>query len=285
MKKINWKTLLMDILIDIVGGMLIAVGVYNFAVNSGFPLAGISGIAVIFYHFWGIPIGTMSIILNIPIVILCYKLLGKEFLLRSLKTMIIGSVLMDYVAPLLPVYGGNLMLSCICMGALSGLGYAMIYMRNSSTGGADFVLMAVKALKPHISMGSIIIAMDFAIVLLGGVLMGGNVDSIIYGLVATYILSIMVDKVMYGIDAGKVTLIVTEHGEEMCKKIDEYSGRGSTILHGVGSYSKIDKDVIMCACNNKQMFTIRKLVKKMDPQAFIVIMESNEVVGEGFKES
>ena len=128
----------LDIVADIVGSFFIAVGVYNFAVASGFPVAGISGIAIIFYHFFGIPIGVMTAVLNIPIIIVCYKLLGKTFLLKSLKTMVISTIFMDVVAPMFPVYEGDLMLSCICMGIFSGLGYALIYLRDSSTGGADF---------------------------------------------------------------------------------------------------------------------------------------------------
>lgn len=277
------KEIGIDLLADIVGGLLIAIGVYNFAVASGFPVSGISGIAIIFYHFFEIPIGIMTVVLNIPIVILCYKLLGKVFLLKSLKTMLISTVLMDVVAPMLPVYEGDLMLSCICMGIFSGLGYALIYMRDSSTGGADFVIMAIRVLKPHLSLGKIIITLDFAIVLLSGALIGGNVDKIIYGLIATYILSVVVDKVMYGLDAGKLTLIVTEHGQEVADKIDELTQRGSTLLKGVGSYSKDEKQVVMCACNNKQMHMVQKAVKEVDRAAFLVTMESNEVRGEGFK--
>ena len=89
---------------------------------------------------------------------------------------------------------------------------------------------------------------------------------------------------MYGIDEGKMTLIVTDKGAEIAEQIDAYSGRGSTILKGIGSYSKKDKDVVMCACNNKQMYTIKKMVHTIDPKAFTIIVESNEVVGEGFKE-
>ena len=194
----------LDIVADIVGSFFIAVGVYNFAVASGFPVAGISGIAIIFYHFFGIPIGVMTAVLNIPIIIICYKLLGKTFLLKSLKTMVISTIFMDVVAPMFPVYEGDLMLSCICMGIFSGLGYALIYLRDSSTGGADFVIMAIRVLRPHLSLGKIIIVLDFAIVLTSGVLIGGNVDKIIYGLISTYILSVVVDKVMYGMDAGKL---------------------------------------------------------------------------------
>ena len=102
-------------------------------------------------------------------------------------------------------------------------------------------------------------------------------------MIIAYILTIVIDKMMYGIDAGKVTLIVTEKGLDVAKLIDEYSGRGSTLIQAKGSFSGNDKQVVMCACNNKQMYTIRKLVKEVDPLAFTVIMESNEVVGEGFK--
>lgn len=283
MKTGRAKEVGIDLLADIVGSFFIAVGVYNFAVASGFPVAGISGIAIIFYHFFQIPIGVMTVILNIPIVIVCYKLLGRTFLLKSLKTMIISTVFMDVVAPMLPVYEGDLMLSCICMGIFSGIGYALIYLRDSSTGGADFVIMAIRVLRPHLSLGKIIIALDFAIVLLSGVLIGGDVDKIIYGLISTCILSVVVDKVMYGMDAGKLTLIVTEHGQEVADRIDELTQRGSTLLQGVGSYSKEEKQVVMCACSPKQLHMIQKAVKEVDRAAFLVTMESNEVRGEGFK--
>lgn len=268
---------------DIIGGLFIAIGVYNFAVASGFPVAGVSGIAVIFYHFWEIPIGLMSNIINIPIAIMCYKLLGKTFFLKSIKTMLISNVMLDIVAPMFPIYEGELILSAICMGVFSGIGYALIYMRDTSTGGADFIVMAVRKLRPHLSLGIIIVVMDFAIVIIGGLLIQGNVDSIIYGMISTYILSVVVDKAMYGLDAGKLTLIVTDHGQEVADKIDQLTQRGSTLLKGVGSYSKKEKQVVMCACNNKQMHMVQKAVKEVDRAAFLVTMESNEVRGEGFK--
>ena len=282
MERSKGKELAIDIMIDIVGNMLVAIGVYNFAANSGFPVAGISGIALIFYHLFGLPIGVMTVVLNVPIILLCYKLLGKVFLLRSLKTMIIAWPLMDIVAPMLPVYSGDRMLSAICVGVFSGLGYALIYLRNSSTGGADFIIMSIRALKPHLSIGKIAFITDVVIVGLGGVLFG-DTDSIIYGLILTYILSTVVDKVMYGIDAGKMTLVVTDHSKEVAEKIDELTARGCTFLRGVGSYSGEEKMVVMCACSNKEMHKVQKAVKEVDNRAFLITMESNEVRGEGFK--
>ena len=174
------------------------------------------------------------------------------------------------------------MLSAICVGVFSGLGYALIYLRNSSTGGADFIIMSIRALKPHLPIGKIAFITDVVIVGLGGVLFG-DTDSIIYGLILTYILSTVVDKVMYGIDAGKMTLVVTDHSKEVAEKIDELTARGCTFLRGVGSYSGEEKMVVMCACSNKEMHKVQKAVKEVDNHAFLIMMESNEVRGEGFK--
>ncbi|BDF34943.1 membrane protein [Lachnospiraceae bacterium] len=284
MKNINWRETGIDILVDIAAGMVIAIGVYNFALNANFPVAGFSGIAIIMYHLLGLPVGLGTIILNIPVAIFCYKFLGRNFFLKSLKSMVISSVFMDYVAPLLPVYEGSRLLAALCMGVLCGIGYAMIFMRGSSTGGQDFISVAIKKVRPHMTLGIITFALDIITIILGSVLVFKDVDGFIYGVIVTYLMAIVMDRIMYGIDEGKMTFIVTEHGDDVAEQIDEYSGRGSTILKGMGSYSKEKKDVVMCACNNKQMYTIKKMVHKIDPQAFTIIMESNEVVGEGFKE-
>ena len=107
MKQIKWKELGVDILIDIVAGMIIAVGIYNFALKANFPVAGFSGIAIVMYHLFGLPVGIGTIFLNIPVSIFCYKFLGRVFFFKSLKSMVISSLLMDYVAPLFPVYEGS----------------------------------------------------------------------------------------------------------------------------------------------------------------------------------
>ena len=283
MRQRNWKEFWVDVLVDIVAGFLIAIGVYNFASAAEFPMAGLSGIALIFYYLFGTPIGIVSMLLNIPIAIFCYKILGRDFFIRSIKSIIITSFIMDEIAPLFPLYEGDRLLAAICTGVISGLGYALIYMRNSSTGGADFIMMSIKAKKPHLSLGKIVFIMD-ALIIAAGAFIYKEVDGIIYGMIVTYLLSFVVDKVMYGIDAGKLTMIVTEKGDEVAQAIDNISGRGSTLLRGVGSYSKEEKQVVMCACNNKQMYAIRQAAKQVDEKSFIVIMESNEVVGEGFKE-
>ena len=210
MDKKKVRALAIDLFADILGSFFIAIGVYNFAAASEFPVTGVSGIALVFYYYWHLPIGLMTMALNIPIILICGRILGIQFMLKSMKTMLISMFFMDVVAPLLPVYQGDLMLSCICMGLFSGVGYALIYMRNSSTGGTDFITMTVRSIKPHLSLGKIIMVLDCSVLLISGFLMGGHIDHIIYGLIGTAIISVVVDKVMYGLDAGKVTWIMKQ---------------------------------------------------------------------------
>lgn len=283
MDKKKIKNITLDLAADIIGSFLIAIGIYNFATASEFPVTGITGIAQVLYIYFGLPIGTMTTIINIPIIFACVKVLGVKFVVKSLKTLLISNFFMDVVAPLLPIYEGDLMLSSICMGLFAGLGYALIFMRDSSTGGVDFISLTIRALKPHISLGRIIVIVDCILLLVCGFLLGGNVDKIIYGLIATYIVSVVVDKVMYGLDAGKVTLIVTEKGYDVAEKIHELTERGATLLKAVGSHTKTDKQVVMCACSYKQMHMVQKAVKEVDSSAFLVMMEANQVRGEGFR--
>ena len=278
MKSINWKEIGMDILIDIAAGMVIAIGIYNFALYANFPVAGFSGMAIILYHLLGIPVGAGTIILNVPVAIFCYKFLGRTFFLKSVKSMVISSFLMDYVSPLLPVYEGDRLLAALCMGVLTGVGYALIFMRGSSTGGQDFISVAIRKVKPHMTLGVITFVLDMMTILLGSVIVFKDVDGFIYGLIVTYLMATVMDRIMYGIDEGKMTLIVTDKGKEVSGKIDEYLDRGSTIIKGTGSYTGQEKDIVMCASNNKEMYTIKRLARQVDPKSFTIIMESNEVV-------
>lgn len=277
------QNIMLDLLADIVGSFLIAIGIYNFATASEFPVTGISGIAQVLYLYFDLPIGMMTVLINIPIILVCLRVLGIKFVLKSVKTLLISGVFMDVIAPLFPIYKGDLMLSCICMGLIAGLGYALIFSRDSSTGGMDFVSLTIRALKPHISLGKVITVVDCSVLLVCGFLMGGNVDKIIYGLIGTCIVSAVVDKVMYGMDAAKITLIVTDKGYDVADKIYELTGRGATLLKGEGSYTKTDKQVVMSACSHKQMHMVQKAVKEVDSRAFLVIAEANQVRGEGFK--
>ena len=280
--KNKFHELIIQLLWELGGSVLIAIGIYNFAVQAAFPMTGFSGISIILYQLFNIPIGLSTILMNIPLAAICYKLLGRKFFISSLRCMFISSVVIDYLAPLFPVYTGSRLLAALCTGIFAGAGYALIYTRNSSTGGSDFIIMAVKALKPHLSVGKIAFCSDIGIILLGGILFK-DVDGIIYGMIVNYIIAIVADKIMYGMNSGKMTLIVTEQGQKVCQVIDDCCQRGSTILHGEGGYQGDKKLVVMCACSNKEMYAVQQAVKDADPQSFMIVLESNEVHGEGFK--
>lgn len=272
-----------ELWIDLLGGFLIGISVHVFASNASFAPGGVNGLAIIINHLYNFPIGIIALIINIPIIIVSYKYLGKIFLLRSLKTMAICTIMMDIVVPsLVPQYNGSPLLASIFTGAIGGIGYALIYMQNSSTGGSDFLILSIKKLFPHHSIGVITQFIDGFIILLG-MFVFGNIDAVLYGIISTVVCSIIVDKIMYGANAGKLILIVTNQSDEIAFQINELVQRGSTFIHATGSYSKSDIHVVMCACSRNQVYPIKKIVQDIDTNAIMIITESNEVYGQGFQ--
>ncbi|WP_333650994.1 YitT family protein [Lacrimispora sp.] len=276
------KELFADLLWDLAGAVFFNIGIYNFAVNAEFAPVGISGVALILRYLFGLPMGITSMVLNIPIILVSYRLLGRRFLLRSVKSMVIFALVLDYVVPLLPVYSGNPLYASACTGIFSGLGLTMVYLRNCSTGGTDFLVMAIRKLIPHLTIGQISLVVDAVVILAGG-LVFKNLDAVILGLLSSIVTTMAIDKIMYGLGAGKLVFVVTSKEEEVAKGIEETTGRGSTFLKGRGSYSLEEKHVVMCACNNSQVVPIRRTIHEIDPGAFLIITDSNEVYGEGFK--
>lgn len=270
-----------DLLYEIVGSFLIALAVHNFAFAAGFPMTGFSGIAIILNRFFDIPIGISTILLNIPVALLCYRLIGRSFLQKSVRCMVISSLFIDYVAPLFPFYEGSRLLAALVTGVLGGIGYAVIYTRGSSTGGADFLIMALKQIKPHLRLGTIAFLIDVGIILWGGLLFR-DFDGILYGMIVNYLFAVMVDKVFYGLNAGKLAFIVTGHGKDVCNIIEECSSRGSTILKSQGGYRLENKQTVMVVSTSKQMYRILQEVRAYDPDAFIILLEAHEIHGRGF---
>lgn len=275
------KELATDLLCDIVGSILYSIGIYTFAKNADFAPGGISGLALIINHLWDLPIGIMTLVLNIPFVLFSYKVLGRSFLLKTAKTMVICTFFLDVVFPHIPVYSGNPLLSAIYSGAFWGAGLAVIYMRGSSSGGTDFLTLSIKTLHPHLSIGLVTMVIDLFVIALGWPVFG-NVDSVLYGLAATFITSITIDKLMYGMGAGKMVIIVTNHGDSVAAHISKVCGRGSTAIRAQGSYTKEDKDVLLCACSRSEAYKVRSAAHEIEPESFVMIMETSEVFGEGF---
>lgn len=280
MKKI--QTLCSNIVVEVAGSFLMAVGLTNFAMAARLPLVGFSGIAFLINYVTGIPTGWAIIGLNIPVAAHCWRVLGRGFFVRSMRCMLISSFMIDYLAPLLPVYQGDRLLAALATGVIAGLGFALIYTRNSSTGGMDFITMSIKAKCPHFPLGKINLTFDILIISAGSIIFQ-DADGMIYGLIVSWLLSVVVDKVIFGINSGKMALIITEHGDTICQVIEDTCHRGSTILPGWGGYQKTEKQIVMSVCSSKQMVELQQAVSLADPSSFTIILDSSEVHGDGFR--
>lgn len=284
------KIFAVDTIYDILGSILYAVGYYTFASNADFAPGGVGGIAIIINHYipWA-PLFLLQNLINIPIAIICFKLLGKRFFIKSVKTMLFMWIFGDFIAPLFPQYPGigvelteaNRLMAAIFAGILTGAGLALIYMRGSSTGGSDFVIMSIRKKKPHMSVGSITLVIDGAIILVGGIVFK-NINAVLYGIIMTILSSLVIDKLMYGSGAQKMLLIISDKTDEIKDEIFKVTERGVTFLKAVGAYTGQDKHIIMCVCSKTEVYPTRDIVRKTDPDAMVMLSTVDEAYGLGF---
>ncbi len=281
-RKSKFKEIAMDLLFDIVGGILYAAGIYSFASQAEFAPGGISGLAIIINHFTNLPIGTCTLVLNIPIIIVCLKTLGKTFFFKSLKTMVISTIIIDFVFPLLPVYSGDPIMAALFAGALSGAGLALVYWRGSSTGGTDFLIMSLRKKFPHLSIGTISIFIDGAVIMLGGIVFG-RIDAVLQGIVMTAVSTTVIDKITAGFMTGQVTFIVTNKATEISDEIMHSIGRGVTSIKATGMFSGSDRNILMCACSRAEACHIRAIANSMDKSALVLLCPYDTAYGLGFQ--
>ena len=160
---IRWRTLALDLLCDMVGGILYAVGIYTFAKMANFAPGGLSGLALLMNYLWDLPIGLTTMAMNIPLVVLSYRFVGKKFLIKTMRSMAVCTIFLDLVFPHFPAYDGSPFLAALYSGVFLGAGLAFLYMRGSSSGGTDLLTMSIKVLRPHLSIGGVTLAIDVAI--------------------------------------------------------------------------------------------------------------------------
>ena len=277
------KRIALDTLCDIIGSVLYAMGLYTFAKMGNFSPGGVSGIALILNYLFKLPVGVMTLIMNIPLVIVSYKVVGPRFLVKSAKTMVITTIFLDGVFPLLPLYTGNRMMAALYSGLCMGAGMAFFYMRGSSSGGMDFLSMTIKVKHPYISLGIVTASLDFLVILAGWPVFK-DADAVLYGLISAFSASIVIDRILYGLGAGKLIIVITTNKDALIEKISDLTDRGSTVIKAIGSYTKEERDVILCACSKSQTYMITGAAHEVDPGAFVMVTETSEVFGEGFKE-
>lgn len=284
MKNGKAKNIILDLIYDIIGSVFYGISIYTFAKIGNFAPGVMSGLALIMNYLWHLPIGLTTLVLNLPLILLSYKIVGKEFLLKSFKTICISTFFLDVIFPHFPVYTGSRFMAALFSGIFLGIALALFYMRGSSSGGTDFLTMSVKVLRPYLSIGMITMLIDLVIIFLGWPAFG-TVDAVLYGLTATILTSLVIDKIMYGMGSGTLLIIITEKGEEVAARISDVIDRGSTEIKAKGSYTQDNKDVLLCACSKSQAYMVRRLAHEVDKNVFIMVTETNEVYGEGFLES
>lgn len=272
-----------DLLYDIAGSILYAAGIYTFAKYARFAPGGISGLALILNYMIGLPVGITNLALNVPLALISYKVVGREFLLRTARSMAVSTIFLDIIFPLFPAYQGQRIMAALYSGVFLGAGMALFYMRGSSSGGIDFIAMVVKKKRPYFSLGVITMVIDVVIIALGWPVFG-DVDAVLYGVASTGVSTIVIDKILYGIGAGTLAIIITGKGKKMAGRIGEAAQRGVTLLKATGGYTELDRQVLLCACTKSEAYRLKNIVHEVDERAFLMFAETSEVFGEGFKE-
>ncbi len=272
---------LMDFAFILFGAALYSIGIVCFAVPADFAPGGVTGLAVILSRVTSLPVGTLILLLNIPIILLTIRFLGRKFMFGSFVVMVIVSLFTDLLFVPLPVYDGNRMLGAVFAGACVGVGLALLYNKGTSTGGADFVIMAARKLRPHMSIGQLFIITDLTVVLVGAVVFR-EFEAVLYGIVYLFVSAQAVDRVIVGFTRTKLALCVTVRPDEVASSINDHTGRGCTIIRARGGYSGTERFVVMCTCSNHQYAKLKAAVLQVDSGAFVIMTEASGVYGEGF---
>lgn len=281
-EKLDYRKIGGDIVSDIVGSLLMGAGVYIFASGAGFAMGGVSGIALMLNYLFRLPMGAITLAINIPLIIISYRILGRNFIFKTFRTLAIQAVIYDYVCARFPVYEGDPLLAAFYTGALVGTGLGIIYIRDSSTGGSDLIMMSIRKFRPHMSMGQISLCIDGTIILCG-VLVFGNINAVLYGVISMTVSTTMLDKIVAGTGSGKIAMVICEDGMHVAEAISNVAARGSTLIHGIGTYTEEGKDVVICACSKREVQKVRRSVYQVDPGAFVMVLSYDEAFGYGFK--
>ena len=280
-EKYNIPKIIIEIILTIIGSSIMAIGVSLFLLPNQLSSGGIAGIATITYYLLKIPMGTMILIINIPLFLFSFFKIGKSFFIKSL----IGTISLSYFIDLFDQFEQltqDRLLACIYGGILMGLGTAVLLKANSSTGGSDLISFITKEYKPSIRPSNVITLIDIGIIALN-VIFFREIEIGLYSAIAIYIMGKIIDILFEGIDFTKLLLIISNHTEEIAKEIGEKVQRGATGIYGKGMYTNEDKLILMCAASRGDVNRIKLIAKKIDPRAFIIITNSREVVGLGFK--
>ena len=250
-------------------------------VPNQITLGGMTGLGQIIHAIVpAIPVGSAVIALNLPLFLLGWRLLGWKLLASSLFATAATSLGVDLLAACYSFPPMDPMLASVFGGALIGLSLGMVFLQGATTGGTDLIARLLKLRFGHLPMGTLVMAVDLVVIALAA-LAFHSLSSALYGLVSLYISSLVIDRVLYGLDNAKVAYIISEQYEAITQKLLQLD-RGVTLLDGKGAWSGQEKRIILCAFGRRHFIPIKKLVQSIDPDAFVIVCDAHEVLGEGF---
>ncbi len=264
------------------GVALTALGLNLFLIPNKIAAGGVSGIAIIFHYLIGSPVGLTMLALNIPLFVMGIYRLGLTFGFRSLYGTLSLSVVVDLLAPFLPVPTQDLLLAAIFGGVLTGLGLGLVFRFRGTTGGTDLAA-AVLRTYTGVNIGQLLFLVDATVVLAAGLLFQ-SWELMLYALITIFITAWVIDLVQEGFSYAKAFFVISSRIEIIAGKILRELGRGATALKGRGLYTGTDREVLLTVVNRSEVSRLKEIVYETDPNAFVILADVREVLGEGFKD-
>ena len=284
----SWKTsrplrLIKKYLLIVLGCAVYALGFQFFCFPNSIISGGVMGVAMILNKLLGLPVGVLTILMNVPLFLVAWKHFGLDFLVSSLVGMLLMSVLVDLLAAYGFVATYDPMLGSIIGGVLKGAGLGLVYCVGATTGGMDIVVKFLRQRYSQINFGTMMLIVDTVIVVAYAMVLG-QYQSAMYSIIAMFVVTKVVDLFLYGIDNSALCFIISDQSARLTEEI--MSGtvhRGVTILEGEGAFSHAQKHVVMCVVKRTQLPELRRLVKGVDEKAFFVVTDAKNVFGKGFE--
>ena len=274
-KKFGW------IAATIFGSAVFALGFALFLQPNDMNPGGISGLAMVVVEVLQFgSVGIFSILINLPLFLLAGIKIGRRFFVGSLLGMVLSSLLIDAFA-MLPFTTPEPLVGALYGGVLCGLGLGLVFIFGTSTGGSDILVRLLKLRYRNVPIGQISMYFDLVVVVLTG-LVFHDVTKALYTGITVFICGQVVDAVVYRFDYSKVALIISQEHEAIAEAIGKKLDRGATFLHGEGSYSHRQTKVVLAAVKRQQVAELKELVTQIDPNAFIIVQEAHQVLGDGF---
>lgn len=271
-----------DIIIVIIGTALTALGIHTFISSNAIGMGGVTGIAIVLSYLTKIPIGIFTLVMNVPMLFVGFRKLGKEYILKTAVSVVTFTVVMDYLMVFVPIYTNDKLMASIFGGVIMGIGYGLIYWRGAASGGMDIAVKLVAKRYPYFSMGNILTVTDIVVIAMA-VLVYKNIDTAMYAIIVSFVYTRAVNTILYGRNPGKLVLIVSKEKEAIRAQVLESMNRGLTLLQGKGAYTGNPEEVIMCAVPDSEFYKLKRIVNEVDENAFLIVVNSNEIMGKGFQ--